>query len=275
MKSNKICGVYKITSPTGRIYIGKSVNIKSRICSYKTLKCPTQKKLYASLKKWGWDAHKFEILIECKEKDLNKFEIKFIKEFKSYYQDNKNIGMNLTKGGDGQTGRVTGFPVHQYSKDGDYITSYPNVSLAAKSVGGSKCHIRDCCKGIRKSSNGFMWSRDKVDKMPPFVNDRNRKWSVEERADRSANSPWLGRKHSEESKKKLSETRKKLLSEGKISCPPKQWAIECYLSTGEIVYRFKSRKEAAKFLKIGTKSVSEAVEKGTELAGYFWRTQQL
>jgi len=54
--------VYKITSPTNKIYIGSTVNIKRRIYLYKVLHCKNQTKLYNSLKKYGFDNHKFEII---------------------------------------------------------------------------------------------------------------------------------------------------------------------------------------------------------------------
>jgi group I intron endonuclease len=58
-------GIYKITSPTNRIYIGSSNNIANRISSYKNLKCKSQTKLYRSLKKYGFTNHLFEIIEEC------------------------------------------------------------------------------------------------------------------------------------------------------------------------------------------------------------------
>ena len=46
-------GIYKITSPTKKIYIGQSINIEYRIESYKKLiRCKKQIKLYNSLKKY-------------------------------------------------------------------------------------------------------------------------------------------------------------------------------------------------------------------------------
>jgi predicted GIY-YIG superfamily endonuclease len=38
----KLCHIYKITSPSGRIYIGKTTNLKERLKHYKYLKCKTQ-----------------------------------------------------------------------------------------------------------------------------------------------------------------------------------------------------------------------------------------
>lgn len=66
----KNCGIYKITSISGKIYIGSSVDLIKRKSSYKMLSCKSQIKLYNSLKKHGWENHKFEILEECEFKDL-------------------------------------------------------------------------------------------------------------------------------------------------------------------------------------------------------------
>lgn len=65
-----IIGIYKIVSPSNKIYIGQSTNIERRIKYYKGLYCKNQTKLYNSLKKYGWKSHKFEIIEECKIEDL-------------------------------------------------------------------------------------------------------------------------------------------------------------------------------------------------------------
>jgi len=36
---NKVCGIYKITSPTNKVYIGQSTNILFRFRAYKRLNC--------------------------------------------------------------------------------------------------------------------------------------------------------------------------------------------------------------------------------------------
>lgn len=91
-------GIYKITSPTKKVYIGQSIDIEDRFKCYKRLKCKGQVILYASFLKYGVENHKFEILIECEIIELN--------EKERYYQDlysciDKN-GMNciLTKSSD-------------------------------------------------------------------------------------------------------------------------------------------------------------------------------
>ena len=79
-------GIYKITSPSGKIYIGQSVNIANRLSKYKNLNCKSQRVLYNSIVKHGWEAHKFEVLCECDIIELNDKE--------RYYQDLFNVVSN-------------------------------------------------------------------------------------------------------------------------------------------------------------------------------------
>jgi group I intron endonuclease len=58
-------GIYKITSPTNKIYIGQSIDIDDRFRKYKNLNCTRQTIIYNSLKKYGWEQHIFEIIEEC------------------------------------------------------------------------------------------------------------------------------------------------------------------------------------------------------------------
>lgn len=55
-------GIYKIISPSGKIYIGQSVNITRRFKQYKRLQCPQQTHLYNSFLKYGVNYHKFEVV---------------------------------------------------------------------------------------------------------------------------------------------------------------------------------------------------------------------
>ena len=80
-------GIYKITSPTKKIYIGQSIDIENRFLKYKFLHCKPQIKLYRSLKKYGFENHTFEVLCECEIIELNDKE--------RYYQDLYSaIGIN-------------------------------------------------------------------------------------------------------------------------------------------------------------------------------------
>ena len=79
---NKMMGIYKIISPTDKIYIGQSTNIDKRWKCYKKLYCKSQTKLYFSLKKYGPEKHMFEIIEECNENELLQKET----YWKNYYK---------------------------------------------------------------------------------------------------------------------------------------------------------------------------------------------
>ena len=88
-------GIYKITSPSGKCYIGQSIDIERRWNGYINSGAPEQPKLHRSLIKYGPDKHKFEIIEECT--DLNRKERFYQEKF-----DTVNNGLNLryTKTGD-------------------------------------------------------------------------------------------------------------------------------------------------------------------------------
>jgi hypothetical protein len=69
-------GIYKILSPSGKIYIGQSINMEKRKSQYiKLNKSCIGPKLYNSLIKYGWESHIYEILEECPVEYLNEREI--------------------------------------------------------------------------------------------------------------------------------------------------------------------------------------------------------
>jgi group I intron endonuclease len=82
----KVAGIYKITSPSGKIYIGQSWTIQQRWKWHKNEKAyngPLQK----SFNKYGYDAHAFEIIHELPsdvdQAVLDEYEILYIELYKS------------------------------------------------------------------------------------------------------------------------------------------------------------------------------------------------
>lgn len=64
-------GIYKITSPKGRIYIGSSINVLCRISNYKRGTAGTQQpRLFNSFVKYGTSNHIFEIVEYCEISEL-------------------------------------------------------------------------------------------------------------------------------------------------------------------------------------------------------------
>jgi group I intron endonuclease len=97
--------IYKITSPTGKIYIGKTIRLNDRISKYRNCNgISEQKMIYNSIKKHGWENHVFEIITEAPIDQLSYLESFYIETLNSFHYSNPN-GMNLTKGGEGTPGR--------------------------------------------------------------------------------------------------------------------------------------------------------------------------
>lgn len=92
--------IYKITSPTNRIYVGKTKRPKIRVWEYRWRSKKRKSIVHDSIKGYGWEAHKFEIIEEVADELLNDREIFWIKELNSFYLDNP-MGMNMTRGGEG------------------------------------------------------------------------------------------------------------------------------------------------------------------------------
>ena len=83
MHNNTInSGIYTITSPNGKIYIGSTQNFKQRFDHYKGLHCKNQTKLFHSLKKHGVELHLFEVFEYCDIEVLLEKEQKWLDFFK-------------------------------------------------------------------------------------------------------------------------------------------------------------------------------------------------
>ena len=156
-------GIYKITNPKGKLYIGKSKNIEKRFKSYyKMWHCNQQIQLFNSLRKYGPENHTFEIIEECCIDQLNKREIYYIKLYNSL--DN---GLNLTMGGEG--GKITkeaailrGLksrkPILQYDLEGNFIREFLGAVEAIEFLGrGNPNNINDCARGKYISTYGYIW----------------------------------------------------------------------------------------------------------------------
>jgi len=80
-------GIYKITNPKNSVYIGQSWILEKRLADYKyASRCKSQPGIYRSLKKYGYEFHKIEIIhelpIDVTQEVLNKYEIFYWMQYK-------------------------------------------------------------------------------------------------------------------------------------------------------------------------------------------------
>lgn len=89
----KKSGIYKITSPTGKVYIGQSQNIQQRL-RYYLYDPPTTTKIGRSIKKHGIENHKV-VVLELTY-DLDERELYYIQKYNSVEEGLNTIYRNYT-----------------------------------------------------------------------------------------------------------------------------------------------------------------------------------
>lgn len=128
--------LYKITSPSGRVYIGMTSNIIRRYNDYKHKRCKTQPLIYKSINKYSFEKHIFEILLSNLDKSsCIEAEIAHIKKYKEL-----KISLNITDGGEGVLG-VFGVnnkhskKIVQLTKENTIIKVWDSISDAGRHFG--------------------------------------------------------------------------------------------------------------------------------------------
>jgi group I intron endonuclease len=95
MAKEKIQCIYKIKSPSGKIYIGQTLNYYLREVAYRKGHCYKQRRLFNSFIKYGYENHIIEIIEYPNLELLNERE-----KFWILFYDCVESGLNLTYGGD-------------------------------------------------------------------------------------------------------------------------------------------------------------------------------
>ena len=136
------CGIYKITSPIGEIYIGQSCNIENRFKQYYTQRCTEQPKLFKSLCKYGYINHIFEVIEECDKSLLNKQE--------SHYQKFYNVlekGLNCRIESDGKCKRIVDNET-KYKMGSSFRNKHTKNSIKVKCLFTGKIYpsVKNCAK---------------------------------------------------------------------------------------------------------------------------------
>lgn len=93
---NNISGIYLISFPNGKIYIGLSNNIKRRIKEHSL--DSRQPVLFSAIQKYG-KIYEFDILGKIDSQNRELLLQKEIEYIKKYNSNDKTFGYNLTPGG--------------------------------------------------------------------------------------------------------------------------------------------------------------------------------
>lgn len=204
-------GIYKITSPSNRIYIGQSVNIYNRWKSYfnNSASNAGQKLLNNSFVKYGIENHIFEVVEECEKKYLNSRE----RYWQDFY-DVLNGGLNLMLQEAGEKQRVLSKETLERKrlaslgeKNGMYGRSGElNPNFGKNMSEEDRQKLSEKMKGKYDGENN------------PFYGKKHKKESLEKMSNLASKrtgdkNSFYGKKHTEEYKKQSSENKKKFFKE--------------------------------------------------------------
>jgi group I intron endonuclease len=91
--------IYKLTSPSLKVYIGQTVDFDRRMAFYAGGHCKGQRHLHSAILKYGWYNFKKEVLCPSySQSELDQLEIDAIKDHQAA---NPSYGYNLSLGGVG------------------------------------------------------------------------------------------------------------------------------------------------------------------------------
>lgn len=262
-------GIYKITSPSGKIYIGQSTNLKKREEDYIKLRCNNQHKLYNSLRKHGWEQHMFEIIEECDIKLLNEREIYWGLHYDVLGENGLNLRLGNANGlcsqetkdkiGLSNSGpKPDGFNqklskhVLQFDKQGNLIAEYTSYNNAVKATG---LRLTEVLRGAVKTTGGYIFKyKDEWDGNPP---------TIKPHGNTGKPSPLKGRT-SPTKGKSINKKPKTEEFKNKLSKPILQLDLE-----GNIINEFKSQTEVKQLLNIDPQNVLRGKTKTA--GGYKWK----
>lgn len=183
-------GIYKIISPSNKIYIGQSINIEKRWTSYKrNNNFHFQTRLKKSIDKYGIDQHKFIIVDECTIDQLNNRE--------RYYQDLYNVlgpnGLNcrLTTS-ESKTGKnsIESNIKRGLTQKGKPKGPRPDVALRNKIIHSGKIISEQHKEVLRNRKGTWNHSAESIEK----IRNKNKRPKTELEKLNMSNA-WLFKKH--------------------------------------------------------------------------------
>ena len=183
--------------------------------------CKLQVKLYNSFKKYGVENHRFEIICECEESQLNYLEMYLIRFYDTF---NTEHGLNLTSGGEG-------------GKKSDETKE--RMSIDRKNRIGLKYENGEFMSEEDKIKRAKEKNRKWAEEHPQRTKDRKKKWHIKNRKSQLLRSKTWAKNHPDrlkelnrnlwiKNKDRITEKRQRLKGE------KKKYDRENYLKNKEI-----------------------------------------
>ena len=271
-------GIYKITSPTNKVYIGQSWVLYHRFIFYKNMvknQEDDQRKLFNSVAKHGWENHTFEVLMYLKSDTTQEWMDYWEIYFWKYYKDEERCEMlNLRE--PGSYGRHS-----EETKAKLRGPVSPELRL-------KKIAILDKARAEGKTTKGYKHSDESRRKMSEarkggaLAGPNNGMWGKkhsEETRAKLKNRPVkrgpehhsYGKKMSPETKKRWSEQRKGIPCPEKAKLVTSKPAIQLSLE-GEFIKEWPSASAASRELGIPLTTLrGSCVDPNKSAGGFKWK----
>lgn len=178
--------IYKLTAPSGKVYIGQTVCFSRRMNKYSNLNCKGQPKLYRAIFKYGWENFTKEI-IDIYNGDQVKEGLNALETYWITHYDSVKSGYNCLSDG----GSVLGYRHSEVTKE--KIRQCASLRVHSDE---SKKKMSDRSKGREISEN----TRLKLK-----IASTGKRHSVETKI--KLRNIRIGRKHSNETRKKMSQSK--------------------------------------------------------------------
>lgn len=244
--------IYTHTSPSGKVYVGQTVNIKKRWGyngeHYKTKKKDgsyIQPNFARAIDKYGWGSFEHKIILECKSKSEADYAEKYlIKWYKMH-----NLSYNCTDGGEGTCGIHRIFSEEEKKKISERVSKNPPMK--------GKKHTPEAKAKIIYANQHRVYTSEQKEEMRkrgiklsqiPITEDRRKKYSEYKKAHPET---WIGGWNKRE--------------------------VHQYDINGVYIASFPSAEEAAK--SIGRKSCGNICkclnDKVASAHGYIWKAEKV
>lgn len=156
--------IYKYTFPNGKVYIGQTINPRSRKSQHLCKSTGARHiSFWRAYKKYGTFEYEEIEVIEEPTKELLCEKLNTLEQFyiAQYRSTNPKYGYNLTSGGkvfvvneEGRKrmseARKNKLSVLQYDLEGNFVKEYESTTAAGKALGVAATNIWSCCLGFSK-----------------------------------------------------------------------------------------------------------------------------
>lgn len=186
-------GIYIIISPSAKVYIGQTSDFNKRLRTYKIIGCRSQKKIYYSLLKYGFDAHYISMIEKCSEDKLNERERFWQDEYQVLGEYGMNLKLTTT---DTKSGRHS---IETRKNISESRKGKPNGQLGLK-------RSKETCERISKARKGK--GRKQSDETKKKISEANQGKKYPPEFGNRISESKMGHSVSDETRRKISEANK-------------------------------------------------------------------